>query len=150
MQTRKRGRREVAGNDLKYRIITTARHKLYSGGTFAEVLHSLLDDPNLGGQHRQLYRVLALEAKQVPGTLRYETRKLSLRWLAARLRTTPSAVSYRAKRLAQLGWIRRERAVGRGTGYALPRHPEPEQTAASEPPAAVGVGPLLLKWELYT
>ena len=83
--------------------------------------------------------MLALEAKQVPGTLRYETRKLSLRWLAA-----PAANNAQrgigAKRLAQLGWIRRERAVGRGTGYALPRHPEPEQTAASEPPAAVGVG----------
>ena len=35
MEARKRGRREVTGNDLKYRLTGAARHKPRSGGTFA-------------------------------------------------------------------------------------------------------------------
>ena len=140
IEARKRGRREVAGNDLKYRLRPAYRHRARPGLTFALTPHALLDDARLGRQHRALYRRLALEAKVIPGTRRYRTRLLSLRWLALRVRRTRGTVSRQVAALARLGWLRREGAGASGTRYSLPRHPEPVNVgAARRQPAGVAL-----------
>ena len=80
--------------------------------------------------------MLALEARQVPGTLRYRTRRIGLAELGERLGLSRGTVCRQVNDLAKLGWLRRDVSQG-GTRYSLPRHPEPANVVADNRPAGV-------------